>query len=66
MYSWDKAAQAVAEEMVKLGAELIDNQWCYHGKLELVFLIRSEDERRIWDYIADELESIGFQVERFT
>lgn len=68
MYSWDKeAAQAViAEEMVKLGAELIDNQWCYHGEaVELVFLIRSEDERRILgDYIADELESIGFQVER--
>lgn len=67
-YAYDKQAaeKSIYTEMEKMGAELLDGVWHYRGKeLELIFLIRADDERKqIGDYIADELESIGFVVRR--
>ncbi|NLL48548.1 MAG: PKD domain-containing protein [Firmicutes bacterium] len=67
LYAYDKdAAEAtIREEMEDLGAELVDGTWHYMGKeVTLTFISRSDDERKeIGDYIASELESIGFMVE---
>jgi peptide/nickel transport system substrate-binding protein len=67
-YAYDPAAaQAdIAAEMVTLGAALVGGQWTYNGApVTLIALIRVEDKRRdIGDYVADQLEAIGFAVER--
>lgn len=67
-YRHDKALaqQVIAQEMLALGASYASNQWCFNGEpVELIFLIRVEDHRMpIGDYLADELESIGFTVNR--
>jgi ABC-type transport system substrate-binding protein len=67
-YAYNKAkAQAIIkDEMERMGAELINDRWHYSSKVvELIFIIRSEDERtEIGDYIADQLESIGFAIDR--
>ncbi len=65
-YDFEKGKAIITEEMLKLGAELIDGKWHYQGQpVELKFLIRTEDERRqIGDYIADQLEKVGFTVVR--
>ena len=65
-YNLDKANATIAEEMVKLGAELVDGKWYYNGEpVTLIFLIRVEDQRRgIGDYVASQLEKIGFTVDR--
>ncbi len=61
-----KARGIVAEQMKKLGAELVEGKWQYQGEpVELIFLIRPEDKRRdIGDYVATLLEEMGFQVNR--
>lgn len=67
-YTYDKeiARDIIKEEMILLGAEMVDNKWVYKGEeVELVFLIRTEDKRNeLGEYIAEELESIGFSVEK--
>ena len=65
-YDFEKAKAIITEEMQKLGAELVDGKWYYKGKpVVLKFLIRTEDKRReIGDYIASQLEKVGFTVER--
>lgn len=67
-YAYDKdlAQNVIAAEMAALGATLIGNKWQYAGEpVELIFLIRVEDERRqIGDYVANQLEDIGFTVNR--
>lgn len=65
-YDFDKAKAVISEEMTKLGATLVGGKWQYKGKpVILKGLIRTEDERRqIGDYICDQLEKIGFTVER--
>jgi len=67
-YSYDpkKAKEVIDAEMKKLGAELVGGKWNYQGKpVTLIFLIRTEDERRaIGDYLAKQLEDIGFTVDR--
>jgi peptide/nickel transport system substrate-binding protein len=52
--------------MEALGATLVDGVWQYEGEpVEISVLIRTEDERRsIGDYVATQLESIGFTVIR--
>lgn len=62
----DKARAIITEEMKKLGAVLVDKVWHYAGKpVKLIFLIRTEDERRaIGDYAATLLENLGFVVDR--
>ncbi|MBL8056574.1 MAG: hypothetical protein JNK29_07735, partial [Anaerolineales bacterium] len=65
-YNPDKARQVITEEMEKLGATLTDGKWTYNGEpVEIIGLIRTEDERRdIGDYVATQLENLGFTVRR--
>ncbi|MEM0450878.1 MAG: ABC transporter substrate-binding protein [Nitrososphaerota archaeon] len=65
-YNFEKARQIITEEMRKLGAELRDGKWYYKGEpVTLIFLIRTEDQRRqIGDYVASQLEKLGFTVDR--
>lgn len=65
-YNLDKAAQIISDEMKAMGAELVDGKWTYKGQpVVLIFIIRVEDERKeIGDYVASQLEKIGFQVDR--
>jgi len=61
-----RARAVVTREMRALGAELVDGIWHYNGQpVEIIFLIRMEDQRReIGNYVADLLESVGFVVQR--
>jgi peptide/nickel transport system substrate-binding protein len=65
-YNFEKARQIITEEMRKLGAELRDGKWYYKGEpVTLIFIIRVEDQRRqIGDYVASQLEKLGFTVDR--
>ncbi len=65
-YDSERAENIISEEMQALGAERIDGTWHYEGEpVELVFVIRTEDERReLGDYVSNQLEDIGFEVER--
>jgi peptide/nickel transport system substrate-binding protein len=65
-YNVDKAKEIVDAEMTALGATLTDGKWTYEGEpVTLVFLIRVEDERRaIGDYMSNQLETLGFTVDR--
>jgi Predicted solute binding protein len=65
-YNFEKARQIIAEEMRKLGAELREGKWYYKGEpVTLIFIIRVEDQRRqIGDYVASQLEKLGFTVDR--
>ncbi|MDR5697815.1 MAG: ABC transporter substrate-binding protein, partial [Armatimonadota bacterium] len=62
----DRARSVITEEMQRLGATLVGGRWHHRGEpVRLVFLIRTEDERRqIGDYVAGLLEQVGFTVER--
>jgi peptide/nickel transport system substrate-binding protein len=65
-YDFAKGERIISQEMTKLGASKVGGVWTYGGKpIELRFLIRTEDERRlIGDYISDQLEKLGFKVIR--
>jgi len=65
-YDLDKAREIITEEMIKLGAELVGGKWYYKGEpVTIIFLIRVEDQRRaIGDYVASQLEKLGFTVDR--
>lgn len=65
-YNPDKAAEVITARMEELGAELVDGVWTYEGEpVEIIGLIRIEDERlEIGDYVANELEDLGFTVTR--
>lgn len=67
-YAYDlaQASADITAEMIKLGATKNAGLWYYDGQpVILIFLIRVEDERRqIGDYVANQLESIGFHVDR--
>ncbi|MEM2272763.1 MAG: ABC transporter substrate-binding protein, partial [Candidatus Bathyarchaeia archaeon] len=65
-YNFEKAREIITEEMIKLGAELVDGKWYYKGEpVTIIFLIRVEDQRRaIGDYAASQLEKLGFKVDR--
>ena len=64
----DKAAEIINEEMVALGAEMVDGVWHYEDEpVEVIFLIRTEDERKeIGDYVATMLEDLGFEPSTVT
>ena len=61
-----KAAGVIKTEMEKLGAVSDNGRWMYNGEpVELIFLIRTEDERKeMGDYFADLLEGLGLTVIR--
>lgn len=65
-YNPEQAAEVINAEMEALGAELVDGAWQYEGEpVEIILLIRTEDERRdIGDYVANQLEDLGFAVVR--
>ncbi|MEJ2737360.1 MAG: ABC transporter substrate-binding protein [Anaerolineae bacterium] len=62
----EKAQEVITREMEALGAEMVDGKWHFEGQpVELIFLIRVEDERQeIGDYVANLLEDVGFTVDR--
>lgn len=65
-YDLDAADATITTEMEALGAEKVDGIWTYEGEpVTLIFLIRTEDERmQIGDYVSDQLEALGFTVDR--
>lgn len=68
-YDFDKANQVISDEMKTLGADLnADGKWEFKGKpVVLTFLIRNDsDGTRIpmGDYVANQLEKVGFTVDR--
>ena len=68
-YNFDKAKEVIGAEMSAMGAELdADGTWQFNGQpITLIFLIRSDGDgtrQPIGDYISNELESVGFTVDR--
>jgi len=66
-YDKDRAVAQMDEALTAAGVEKVDGKYSYNGEeITLVFLIRTEDGIRqpIGDYVSNELESIGFSVER--
>lgn len=68
-YNPAKAKQVIADEMATLGATLgADGKWMFKGKpVSLAFLIRPDSDgtrKPIGDYVATQLESVGFTVDR--
>jgi len=65
-YDPEAADEIITAELEPLGAEKVDGVWSYNGEpITLIFLIRTEDERlEIGDYVANQLETIGFTVDR--
>ncbi len=65
-YNPELAEEVITAEMEALGATLEDGTWSYNGEpVEIIVLIRTEDERRgTGDYVANQLEDIGFTTVR--
>ncbi len=66
-YNLDKAKAVVDERMPALGATLgTDGKWQYNGKpVVVIVLIRTEDLRKeIGNYFSNQLEALGFTVDR--
>ncbi len=66
-YSVDKAKAAIDAEMTAMGAVVgADGKWAYKdAPVSVIMIIRTEDARKqIGDYVANQLESIGFVVDR--
>lgn len=62
----DTAKEIIYREMSGMGAVLKDGKWYYNDKEVVIkFIIRIEDARRdIGDFIASQLEKLGFVVDR--
>ncbi len=65
-YNPEAADAMITTELEAQGATKVDGIWNYEGSpITLIFLIRTEDERtQIGDYVANQLESLGFTVDR--
>jgi peptide/nickel transport system substrate-binding protein len=68
-YNPDKAKEVITAEMTGMGAELgADGKWQYKGKpITLIFLIRPDGDgtrKPMGDYVANQLETMGFTVDR--
>jgi peptide/nickel transport system substrate-binding protein len=68
-YNVEKAKEVIDAEMPGLGAELgADGKWQFNGKpVTLIFLIRSDGDgtrKPIGDYVSNQLETVGFTVDR--
>lgn len=68
-YNVEKAKAVVDAEMPGMGAELgADGKWQFNGApITLAFLIRSDGDgtrQPIGDYVSNQLESIGFTIDR--
>ena len=65
-FDFDKANEIITAEMEAMGAVKEGGLWTYNGEpVNLIFLIRIEDTRlEIGNYIANQLEEMGFTIER--
>jgi peptide/nickel transport system substrate-binding protein len=66
-FNVEKADAAITAEMEALGAtKNADGKWEFNGApVTIIFIIRTEDQRTpIADYVSNQLESIGFTVDR--
>jgi peptide/nickel transport system substrate-binding protein len=66
-YNFDMAKAVFDAEMPALGAELVDGKWNYQGApIVLTYLIRPESALRqaMGDYVANQLELLGFTMDR--
>jgi len=67
-YNPEKADEIITAEMEALGAEKVDGKWTYNGEdVVIIILIRTDHDGTrvpIGDYVANQLESIGFTVDR--
>ncbi|MBK9780409.1 MAG: hypothetical protein IPP55_10230 [Anaerolineales bacterium] len=67
-YNFDQAKSVVDAEMAAMGAELVDGKWAFNGEpIVLAFLIRNDGDGtrlKIGDYFSDQLEKLGFTVDR--
>lgn len=68
-YNVEQAKAVIEAEMVALGAELgADGKWQFNGApVTLIFLIRSDGDgtrQPIGDYVSNQLESVGFTIDR--
>jgi peptide/nickel transport system substrate-binding protein len=65
-YNMDKAQKVVDEEMAAMGATKENGKFMYQGKpVTIIGLIRTEDARKqIGEYFANQLETLGFTVDR--
>lgn len=64
----DKAKEVIDAEMPGMGAELVDGKWTFNGQpVTLIFLIRSDGDgtrQPMGDYVANQLETVGFTLDR--
>lgn len=65
-YDFKRGSEIISEEMKKLGAELVRGKWVYKGSpVRIKFLIPDIDPgKSLGDYFADQLEKLGFTVDR--
>jgi len=66
-YNFDEAKRVIFEEMASLGAVYNEGKWTYNDiPVTVKMLIRVDDTARtkIGDYVGDQLELLGFTVER--
>ncbi len=68
-YNPDKAKEVIDAEMPSMGAELgSDGKWQFNGEpVTLAFMIRSDGDgtrKPMGDYVANQLETVGFTVDR--
>lgn len=68
-YDLDRAQEAIAAEMEAMGATLgEDGKWQFNGApVTLIFLIRSDGDgtrQPMGDYVSNQLEAVGFTVDR--
>ena len=66
-FNMDKAQEVVKTEMEGMAATMgADGKWEFNGKpVVIIGLIRTEDKRKeIGDYFANQLEQLGFTVDR--
>lgn len=65
-YDFGLAQSTIESQMMLMGAYQIGGKWHYAGNpIVIKALIRVEDERtQVGDYFADQLEAIGFSLDR--
>ena len=64
----EKANEIITAQMEAMGATLTDGKWTFNGEpVTIIMLIRNDSDGTripIGDYVANQLESIGFTVDR--
>ncbi len=66
-YDFEKAQEIFTTELEKMGAKFIGGKWYDNDTwIEIKLLIRNDDiqRRQIGDYVANQLEKLGFSTDR--